>query len=157
MVLSIFDLDDYTSLLDIQPLKRINVDTGYNYYLNGQRLGIGTQNPRYELDVNGTIRMVAMEMVSDERRKFDIKLVDTNRCMDIIRSTNVYTYVLNGTSNQKVGFIAQDIEKHLPECVTDDAHTKTIDLAQIVAVMFSMLKSVDQRVSKIEESIQGIQ
>lgn len=156
MVLSIFDLSDYTSLLDIQPLKRINVSTGYNYYLNGQRLGIGTTNPQFELDVNGTIRMISMQMISDERKKSNIACFDSGRCLDIVKQIKIYEYTLNQTQEKKIGFIAQNVMQVVPTCVNNNDETLTIDVVQLVALTMSGLHACMDRLDAIEARLSKV-
>lgn len=153
MVLSIFDLSDYTSLLDIQPLKRVNASTGYNYYLNGQMLGIGTNFPEYELHVNGTVQCTVMEMVSDERQKSQIRVLEPDKCLEIIKMVNVYKYVLNKTQEEKIGFIAQDVEKAAPQVVCSSKDTKTLDLHQMVAICFAGVKELSERLDSLSKKI----
>lgn len=149
MVLSIFDLSDYTSLLDIQPLKRVNSAAGYNYYLNGQMLGIGTNVPQYELHVNGTVRCTVMEMVSDERQKSHITVLQPETCLEIIQNVNVYKYTLNKTNEEKIGFVAQDVERVAPQVVCGNTETKTLDLHQMVAICFAGVKQLSTRLDDL--------
>lgn len=154
MVLSVFDLTDYTSLLDIQPLRRINSSVGYNYFLNGRMLGIGTENPTYELDVIGTIKCTILEMISDERHKSNIQLVQKKEILEIIKNVDVYKYTLNHTNTEKYGFIAQNINNVAPTVVNNTNDTKTVDVNQMVALCFACLKDVLTRLECVEKYLQ---
>lgn len=156
MVLSITDLDDYTTLLDLSALKRINVADGYNYYLNGNMLGIGTRDPQYELDVNGTVRFVQTVMVSDERKKKCIEVVDCEEMCAIVNDIGVFRYEWRhgefGTVKKNIGFIAQDVEKAAPALVTTNPGDgmKGVDHMQLTGVLFGAVKALIARVEALE-------
>jgi hypothetical protein len=157
MVLSIQDLDDYTTLLDLNALKRINAFDGYNYYLNGRMLGIGTSNPLYELDVNGTVRFLSTIMVSDERKKTHIVDMDPSECASIVDAINVRKYAWKkDTTHTNIGFIAQEVEKIVPSVVSvgaDTDGTKAIDHFQMTAILFGAVKALNARVADLESQM----
>lgn len=157
MVLSIQDLDDYTSLLDLSALKRVNTREGYNYYLNGNMLGIGTRDPQFELDVNGTVRFVQTVMVSDIRKKKNVTPVDTQKLCETVKDIGVFEYEWAMSSNEKknIGFIAQDVEKVEPSVVTTNPGdgVKGVDHMQLTGILFGAVKALIARVESLESEM----
>jgi hypothetical protein len=151
MVLSIFDLKDYAQLLDIQPLKKINRSDGYDYYLYGHRLGIGTTDPIAECDVRGTVRCVEMLMVSDRSQKQNVVPLDLSTCASIVEKLSVYSYEFKAKpGTTKWGFIAQDVELLVPTAVVLGADgIKTIDVVQLLAVVVGAVKTLAARVDQL--------
>ena len=162
MVLSISDLSGYSHLLEIMPLKKVNRTDGYDYYLHGRRLGIGTRDPIAECDVRGTVRCIDMLMVSDASTKRDIELVDPGRCADILADLGVFTYELRepppGAGRQRIGFIAQDVEQALPGAVvTGEDGLKTIDIAQLLAVAVGAAGHMNDELAALQARIVALQ
>ena len=162
MVLSIFDLEEYTRLIDIQPLKKINRVDGYDYYLNGHRLGIGTQDPIAECDVRGTVRCIELLMVSDRRQKENVEAVDPSECAAAVQRLSVFRYDLKASARgatgvsaadapAKLGFMAQDVEQVLPGAVVSGSDgVKTVDVVQLLAAVVGSLKALTERVERVE-------
>ena len=153
MVLSIFDLTEYTQLLDVQPLKKINRTDGYDYYLFGRRLGIGTTDPIAECDVRGTVRCIELLMVSDREQKGNVQIIDPTACANILGGVSIYTYELKAKpGGEKVGFIAQDVEKVMPSAVVlGEDGVRTVDFVQLLAVVAGALKDLTERVAMVEQ------
>jgi hypothetical protein len=154
MVLSIFDLTEYTQLLDVQPLKKINRTDGYDYYLFGRRLGIGTTDPIAECDVRGTIRCIELLMVSDREQKGNVQLIDPTTCTNILGGVSIFSYELKAKpGGEKIGFIAQDVEKVMPSAVVlGEDGVWTVDFVQLLAVVAGALKDLTEKVARMERA-----
>lgn len=155
MVLSVYDIEDYRAYFDVHPLRKIaNETNGYDCLLMGTRLGIGfikdgkvIERPQFELDVKGKIRCIEILTVSDERAKECIQKTSTLACADIARKVGVYNFRMKGDDKEKYGFVAQDVEKLLPEAVkADQLGDKAIDNAQLLAIAFGAIKQLQDEV-----------
>ena len=91
-----------------------NSSTGnINYQTNGQR--------RAYLSSVGNFHAQAFGIYSDERIKDNITDVDDAKSLEIIKQLQPKNYVMRENRDEKHwGFIAQDVEKILPESITID-------------------------------------
>ncbi len=117
-------------------------------------LGIGTNTPSFKLDVNGGIRCVgAVNTTSDVRLKQNIRPV-TGALQDVQKLSGVrYTFrqeefpYMQFPKGEQIGVLAQDIEKVYPELVsTDDQGFKSVNYAQLNAVLIEAIKEQQQQV-----------
>lgn len=138
------------------------VNTSGNMYLNeGVYFGIGTSEPAYELDVNGTIRSSAVVISpqfltsSDQRLKENIKLVSSYEdCLNTLVKLNVYNYNFKADPDKrlKTGFIAQEVKRQIPNAVvsTDFAGLKDclqIDTDTIIAFLVASVKALAAKIA----------
>ncbi|MCK5170407.1 MAG: tail fiber domain-containing protein [Bacteroidales bacterium] len=116
-----------------------------SFYQN--KVGI-RRTPSYTLDVNGTIRGTVITS-SDERLKSNIKPLEKN--LELLRSLNGFSYnykndVESGINSQKehFGFIAQELEKSLPNLVyEDDEGILSVDYISMIPVLVEAVKELD--------------
>jgi hypothetical protein len=82
-------------------------------------VGIGTTNPGYKLDVNGTIRGCGITDSSDIRLKNDVQPLQND--LDKILNLQGVSYYWNDSEahgdRKQVVVIAQEVEKVYPELV----------------------------------------
>ncbi|MFK7787198.1 MAG: tail fiber domain-containing protein [Crocinitomicaceae bacterium] len=90
-------------------------------------LGIGQTTPQEKLDVNGNVRAMDLFLFSDKRLKRDIKPI--GNASEILSKIDGVTYDfrdefrkegLDLPEGQQIGFIAQDLQKVIPEMVRED-------------------------------------
>jgi len=128
-----------------------------NFFWSGSRLGIGTSNPQYELDVQGTIYASEdVQYASDRRIKSDIQPIDNV----VQRMAGVRGHKFRRTDlgeDKKdafhIGFIAQDLDKVVPECV---GYSKEIDqyhvsYGNMVALLAEAYHNVHERLMELEK------
>ena len=113
-------------------------------------VGIGTTEPQQTLDVNGTIGSEATVYHSDSRWKKNIEpLGDGLERVVKLRGVN-YEWRTdkfkrkNFDEGKQIGFIAQEVEKVLPEVVNTNANGyKSLDYARITVVLVEAVKELN--------------
>jgi hypothetical protein len=109
-------------------------------------VGIGTTGPTEKLHVNGNGLAIEWKIISDERFKEDIKPLK-NSLDNVLKLNGVnYNWKIdefpnkNFNNNTQLGFIAQELEKVIPELVsTDSEGYKSISYNSISERLFVMI------------------
>lgn len=129
--------------------------------LNSGYVGIGTVAPGYQLDLTGSIRAVGFYYSSDRRLKKDIRpLVNP---VEKIKALEGVSFKWKKTGVPTMGFIAQDVEKIIPEVVKTDkvSSYKSVEYGNIVALVVEALKhfirDVESKFTHIDRSVSSIQ
>lgn len=125
-----------------------NVVGGRVRVLTNGNVGLGIPNPGVRLDVNGTVRCTNLTEISDARYKRHVTTLDN--ALEAILNLRGVTFDwkrddypdMNFTQGRQVGFIAQEVEKVLPELVTTDQNGyKSVAYADIVPVLVEAVKT----------------
>ena len=116
-------------------------------------VGIGNSNPSYKLDVTGAIRATGtITENSDERLKENINTIE-NAC-DKVSQIRGVEYNKIGEEGKKIGVIAQEIEKVIPEVVTEDKDgIKSVAYTNLVGLLIQSNKELIERVTELENII----
>ncbi len=122
-------------------------------------VGIGTTAPTYKLDINGTARCVVMLQTSDRRYKINIRTL--NGALDKILAMRGTTYdftadqIAKGfAADQQVGFIAQEMQKVMPELVKEDTDGMlAINYTGVIPVLVEALKDQHEVIRENEARI----
>lgn len=95
-------------------------------------------------------------MMSDEKLKTNINTSHPENDIDIINNLNVVDFKWRDNSSDvsNKGFIAQEVQEAFPNAVKD-GNVKTIDLSQIVALNTSVIKSLLNRINRLEKYMAG--
>lgn len=114
-------------------------------------VGICNANPTVALDVTGDIKASGnITAYSDERVKTDIRTIEN--ALEKVRNMRGVSYVAKADAKKRIGVIAQEIEKIIPEVVlTDDTadHYKSVDYGNIVAVLIEAVKELSAKVDAL--------
>jgi len=139
-----------------------------NVYLpEGTYLGLGTSNPAYTLDVQGTISstnvIVSPQFLSssDQRLKENIKLIsDVSACLDTLKKLNIYNYNfrLDEDKRLRTGFIAQEVKRQIPNAVIQTEFAGLSDCMQIdtdvlIAYLVGAVKSLSTKVDYLSSKV----
>jgi polyhydroxyalkanoate synthesis regulator phasin len=133
---------------------RVTIDTSGN-------VGIGTASPGYQLDLTGSIRAVGFYYSSDRRLKKDIQPLLNP--VEKIKALQGVSFKWKKTGIPTMGFIAQDVEKVIPEVVKTDKKSsyKSVEYGNIVALVVEALKhfinDVESHFANSDRSIANIQ
>lgn len=119
-------------------------------------VGICNNNPTVALDVTGDIKASGnITAFSDERVKTDIRTIEN--ALEKVRNMRGVSYMAKADAKKRIGVIAQEIEKIIPEVVlTDDTadHYKSVDYGNIVAVLIEAIKELSAKVDAL--SVVGV-
>jgi hypothetical protein len=133
---------------------------------NTRHVGIGTENPAYKLDVTGDInasgnsRAATHVTTSDARLKRNIQPI--GEALGIVSQLRPVTYEKraslssNDYSMKQMGFIAQELEKVLPNSVQTDKSAdaiKSVDYISIIPVLTKALQEQQALIAKQQQEI----
>ena len=119
--------------------------------LRGAKVGIGTDNPGYRLDVDGngrftsTVTATNFILSSDKRLKNNVKQA-SNKHIEV----NWKTFEMNSEEGQsRYGVIAQELEEVHPEFVrTDDEGMKSV---AYIDLLIAKIAELEARLEKLEK------
>jgi hypothetical protein len=128
-------------------------------------VGIGYTSPSYPFSVNGTIDATGYHTTSDMRFKKNIQPI-TEALTKILELQGV-TFNWDKTSAPELnlddqthfGFIAQDIEKILPQVVStanDNIQTKSVAYGDVVPVLVEAIKEQQQLIEALKAELDQI-
>lgn len=154
--LTYFDQTTFYSALEIA-----NTASGYGKLIlmkTGGNVGIGSASPSVKLDVNGSVNCTGGSCSSDVRWKKNITPIN-NSLDKILKLQGVYydwkikEFPNKDFENKKqVGFIAQDVEKVIPELVrTDNDGYKSLDYQKMVAFLVEAVKEQQKQIDELKK------
>jgi hypothetical protein len=137
-----------------------NLAGASDFIYSGSKVGINNtvNDLTYNLEVSGSIRASAAVLSnSDERLKENIYPID-NALSRVGQIEGVY-FDWKAGGERQVGVIAQQVEKVLPEVVSEDKNSYlSVDYSKIVPLLIeaineqnSIIKDLEDRLSKLEE------
>tara|TARA_B100001758_G_C18408552_1_gene613950 strand:+ start:8 stop:781 length:774 start_codon:yes stop_codon:yes gene_type:complete len=132
-----------------------------NLVVDGQAAIGGAIDNNYQLRVYGNLRTNGIDELSDERWKKDVVGIE-NALEKVLNMNGVYynwkkdEFPENEfTDRHQVGFIAQELEKILPEVVnTDDKGYKSVMYGHVVALLVEAIKDLEAQVDKKTTSLE---
>jgi hypothetical protein len=170
------------SLYDYAGNEKILLTTTGNSYFNAGNVGIGTTDPGYTLDVNGSCHASSFPTSSDERFKTDVKPI--NDALNIVMNLQGVRFKWNDfykntlgtdcdTEKYEFGIIAQETEKVAPEAITKfkrrykektkdgkevdkEEEFLSVDYGRLVAVLIEAIKEQQKRIEELEQKIKGL-
>lgn len=125
--------------------------------------GIGTTDPQAELEVNGTMMALNFSNLSDLRWKKNIKPLENS--LSKLSSLQGVDYEwkkeeypdMNFNDRTQIGFIAQDVEKIIPEVVTTaDNGYKSVSYEKLVPVLTEAIKDQQKQIEELKIAIEQL-
>jgi hypothetical protein len=105
-----------------------------------------SENPLVFNASTGTLTSVNFETFSDVSLKHDIDNI-TN-ALDIVDKLQGMSFTWNSTGNKSFGFIAQEVEKVLPEIVGRSREQKTVSYVQLIPILVQAIKELKEQIKK---------
>jgi len=122
------------------------------------RVGIGDTTPSYTLDAAGTIRATGDVIAySDARVKDNVKTID--KALEKVRKLRGVSYTRNDIEDKstKVGVIAQEVLKVLPEVVNQDENDKySVSYGNITGVLIEAIKEQQKQIEYLKIQIKNM-
>lgn len=116
-----------------------------------RRMGVNLgaiQQPRAEVDVNGTIFAKNFVTTSDRRLKCNIRTLSVPNSIP-----NGYRYT-TVEGEEEIGVMADEVESIAPECIyTTPSGYKAVNYMKLVPVCLTMIKSLESRLSALENDL----
>jgi hypothetical protein len=137
---------------EIQIIRGGVLDRGLSMAANGYVGVMGSPSASYPLNVNGTVNASDFRATSDRRLKKQIKPM-SNASL-ILNNLSGVTYKwkksIQGHDNKLAGFIAQDVEKWLPEAVRiDNSGTYGLDYNAFSPVLVEGWKDHEHKIDQL--------
>lgn len=118
---------------------------------NAGNVGIGTTTPGQKLEVNGNVKAAAFLYSSDRRLKENIEPLDGYE-----KTLRLQGVSFNWKSNgqPEIGFIAQDVEKVVPELVVTDRNgMKSVKYGNMTALLVEAVKTQARAIAELNSKI----
>ena len=107
--------------------------------------------PNGSLTWGGTMYAGAFQISSDRRLKSNVKSIES--ALDKVAALVGCTYDMTTLKGRQAGLIAQDVEKVLPEAVSENEDGyKTINYGAITALLVNAINEIRERLNDIELS-----
>lgn len=107
---------------------------------------------------NCSITSSGLACTSDERLKTNITDLSSNILDSLTKIRTVtYNWNANPSSNQMIGFLAQDLEQYFPQLVsTDKQGQKSVNYANITPVLVQGMRELNLKLTAIESIAQTV-
>jgi hypothetical protein len=116
------------------------------------KVGVGTTGPAYALDVLGTIRATGDVIAySDARVKDNVETI--TGALSKVKSLRGVSYTRNDSEDKslKIGIIAQEVLKVLPEVVQQDDEGKySVAYGNMVGLLIEAIKEQQQQIEELK-------
>ncbi len=124
----------------------------------GGKVGIGTTAPSEMLEVNGTIKCVALIQTSDSRLKKGIVPLQ-NSLQKITQITGYHYYWMNENAGNRLqtGVLAQEVQKLFPELVTENKDgTLAVNYSGLIPVMIESIKKQQKQIDELKKIVEKL-
>ncbi len=113
-------------------------------------------------------KSISSSVTSDIRMKSNIRDADDTDGEELINQIEVKRFDIGYTDYAKnlsfdftpmdnqIGFIAQDLEKIIPDAVEDEGKIKSIDFSYIVPYLVKNIQQLNKKIKELEETIVGL-
>jgi len=138
------------------PTEKVHIDgncliTGSNYVQG--RIGINTNDPEQDLDVNGSVKIRdEFFLLSDKRRKENVRPVED--ALSKTKALQGVSYTRNDIQDKEktfLGFLAQDVEKIIPEAVyyNEKIDEYSLNYVDFIAICVEAIKDLSKKVDHL--------
>jgi hypothetical protein len=102
-------------------------------------------------DASGNITVNDLNSTSDLRLKDDISKIDSP--CNILKQINGIEFKWKETHKKSYGVIAQELEKVLPELVSNDGSYLSVSYIPLIAILIEAVKEQETRINELETRI----
>lgn len=122
-------------------------------YVDG-KVGIGTTSPDYKLDVNGDVGASGYFHTSDISLKENVEPI--SGALDKVLGLEGVSFNWKENEEPSIGLIAQDVEKILPEIISGEDGSKSVQYANLVAVLIEAVKEQQVMIDELREEVEAL-
>jgi hypothetical protein len=98
----------------------------------------------------------SLSVTSDIRSKKHIESYNPDTAVGIVNKLDMVKFKYReGDVRDKLGVIAQNVEAHFPQAVTQGAQYKQVDYTQIIGLLMANVKALNVRVEKLQTQLDG--
>lgn len=103
----------------------------------------------YFVPSTGTLSATIFNALSDESQKTDINTI--NNALDIVSGLRGVSFTWKETGKSSTGVIAQEVEKVLPELVTDKDGLKSVNYDGLIGVLIESIKELKEEIRVLKQ------
>jgi hypothetical protein len=96
----------------------------------------------------GILNATNFNSLSDRNKKTDIQIISNS--LNIVENLNGITFKWIENGLPSAGLIAQDVEKYLPQLISNGENGKTLNYDGVIGVLVEAIKELSQRVKYLE-------
>ncbi len=129
-------------------------------FTNTGFFGVGTSNPAVSVDVVGegyfTGRVSAFDFLTLSDKRFKTNIHSIEKPIQILSSIQGVRFTWRDLSSEDIGFLAQDLQKIVPEAVVgDEEKTAKMSVAyhKIIPILVESIKELQERVLRLEAAL----
>ena len=130
-------------------------DSSRRMTINGAngKVGIGTTSPSESLDVVGNIT-VSGDFISTSDVSIKENVKPILNPIEKVKELSGYTFNRIGHDKRSVGLMAQDVEKVLPEAVSENGEgVKSLAYGNLVALLVETVKEQQKQIDELREKL----
>lgn len=110
--------------------------------------GYVTSDKLYFAPNSGVLSATTFNSLSDENQKTNIKTI--LKALEIIECLDGVTFDWKDGSGSSAGLLAQQVEKYLPQLISDHEGTKSLNYDGVIGILVEAIKELSQRVKNLE-------
>ena len=138
----------------------------YGYLNSSGVVGTATGTNTYSIIATNRITCTEIDITSDIRAKENIELFSDDLCYNLTNNLSVKHFNMIGESKPKLGFIAQELETVIPNCIStmekgDIKDFKVVDYSQITAINTGAInylaKQFNDKINELQEKINSLE
>jgi hypothetical protein len=126
------------------PTERVRILTSNGY------VGINSTSPSAELDVNGEIKTVDINVASDANLKTNIKTIKDP--LEKVLKIRGVTFDWKENLKSSAGVIAQEVEEVLPELVKDKG-SKSVNYNGLIGLLIEAVKAQQEEINMLKDRL----
>ena len=127
------------------------------YIINNGNVGIGTTSPSATLDVSGSVKATSFNATSDYRVKENVQTISGG--IYTVDNLRPVSYVLKESQEPHVGFIAHELQEHIPTAVRGEKDGETmqsVNYSELIPILVKEIQDLKQEVHSLKQQVQDL-